>query len=165
MPHSRYQEMDRAEIDRHMNLRAACADHGKYFEHWARDSATARERLEAHLDLAYGDSEGETLDLFPDPARSAPTPLLAFIHGGYWQALDKGDFSYLAPPFVEAGIAFASINYDRRGQLIENTELLGKPFRKRDLARKVRAVLDGQAAQLSLNDAGQGRVFEQQFFR
>jgi arylformamidase len=38
--------------------------------------------------------------------------LLAFIHGGYWQNLDKGDFSYLAPPFVETGIAFASLNYD-----------------------------------------------------
>jgi len=112
MPHSRYQEMDRAEIDRHMNLRAACPDYGEYFEHWARDSAAARERLEAHLDLAYGESEGETLDLFPDPARSEPTPLLVFIHGGYWQGLDKGDFSYLAPPFVEAGIAFASVNYD-----------------------------------------------------
>ncbi len=31
----------------------------------------------------------------------------------------------------------------RRGPLLENTELLGKPFGKRDLARKVRAVLNG----------------------
>ncbi len=30
----------------------------------------------------------------------------------------------------------------RRGPLVENTELLGKPFGKRDLAQKVRAVLD-----------------------
>ena len=112
MPDSRYQEMGQSEIDRQMNLRARCPEHGEYFERWANDSAAARERLVAHLDLAYGDSEGETLDLFPDPARSEPTPLLAFIHGGYWQGLDKGDFSYLAPPFVEAGIAVASINYD-----------------------------------------------------
>ncbi len=112
MPDSRYQEMDQSEIDHQMNLRARCPEHGEYFERWANDSAAARERLAAHLDLAYGDSEGETLDLFPDPARSEPTPLLAFIHGGYWQGLDKGDFSYLAPPFVEAGIAVASINYD-----------------------------------------------------
>ena len=31
----------------------------------------------------------------------------------------------------------------RRGPLVGNTELLGKPFGKRDLARKVRAVLNG----------------------
>ena len=112
MPGSRYQEMSRAEIDRQLNLRARCPEHGEYFGRWASESAAARARLEGRLDLAYGETEGETLDLFPDPARSEPTPLLAFIHGGYWQTLDKGDFSYLAPPFVEAGIAFASINYD-----------------------------------------------------
>ncbi len=31
----------------------------------------------------------------------------------------------------------------RRSLLFENTELLGKPFGKRDLAQKVRAVLNG----------------------
>ncbi len=112
MPDSRYQEMGQSEIDRQMNLRARCPEHGEYFERWASDSSAARARLEGRLDLAYGETEGETLDLFPDPARSEPTPLLVFIHGGYWQGLDKGDFSYLAPPFVEAGIAFASVNYD-----------------------------------------------------
>ncbi len=112
MPDSRYREMDPAEIDRQLNLRARWPEHGQYFERWASDSAAARTRLEGRLDLAYGEVEGETLDLFPDPARSEPTPLLVFIHGGYWQGLDKGDFSYLAPPFVEAGIAFASVNYD-----------------------------------------------------
>ncbi len=112
MPDRRYREMDRAEIDRQLNLRARWPEHGAYFQRWASDSAAVRARLEGHLDLAYGEAEGETLDLFPDPARSEPTPLLAFIHGGYWQGLDKGDFTYLAPPFVEAGIAFASINYD-----------------------------------------------------
>jgi arylformamidase len=112
MPDSRYREMDPAEIDRQLNLRACWPEHGQYFQRWASASAAARTRLEGRLDLAYGEAEGETLDLFPDPARSEPTPLLVFIHGGYWQGLDKGDFSYLAPPFVEAGIAFASVNYD-----------------------------------------------------
>ncbi len=120
MPDSRYREMDRAEIDRQLDLRARWPEYGEYFRRWARDSTAARARLEGHLDLAYGETEGQTggqtggqtLDLFPDPARSEPTPLLAFIHGGYWQGLDKGDFTYLAPPFIEAGIAFASINYD-----------------------------------------------------
>ncbi len=31
----------------------------------------------------------------------------------------------------------------RRSPMVENTELLGKPFGKRDLAQKVRAVLNG----------------------
>lgn len=117
MSETLYRGMDRDEIDRQLNLRARWPEHGEYFERWARDSTAARAQLDARLDLAYGATEGQTLDLFPAAlsptgAGSEPAPLLAFIHGGYWQSLDKGDFSYLAPAFVEAGIAFASLNYD-----------------------------------------------------
>jgi arylformamidase len=35
-----------------------------------------------------------------------------FIHGGYWRAFDKSDFSFVATPFVEAGLAVAVVNYD-----------------------------------------------------
>ncbi|MCH9013286.1 MAG: alpha/beta hydrolase [Proteobacteria bacterium] len=112
MSETLYRGMDRDEIDRQLNLRARWPEHEEYFERWARDSAAVRSQLDARLDLAYGASEGQTLDLFPAAAGSEPAPLLAFIHGGYWQSLDKGDFSYLAPAFVEAGIAFASLNYD-----------------------------------------------------
>jgi len=112
MPQGLYRGMDRAEVDRQMNLRARWPEHAEYLARWAADSAEVQRRLSGHLDLAYGDSAGERLDLFlPEPGSTRP-PLLAFIHGGYWQNLDKGDFSYLAPPFLGAGIAFASLNYD-----------------------------------------------------
>ena len=106
-----YRDLDRAGIDAQLNMRARLPEHVDFFSRWARDSATARARLGGRLDLAYGPSPGQALDLFP-AAGTGPAPLLAFIHGGYWQSLDKGDFSYLAPPFVAAGIAFASLNYD-----------------------------------------------------
>jgi arylformamidase len=120
MPQGLYRGMDRSEIDRQLNLRARWPDHGLYFDRWARESAAARGRIGGHLDLAYGGTGGQRLDLFlPEKGASvgpkgnlARHPLLVFIHGGYWQSLDKSDFSYLAPPFLEAGIAFASINYD-----------------------------------------------------
>ncbi|MGF1608644.1 MAG: alpha/beta hydrolase [Kiloniellales bacterium] len=106
-----YRDYDQDGLDRQFNLRARWPEHPTYFARWENDSAAVRERLPARLDLAYGTSPGERLDLFP-AAGSGQAPLLAFIHGGYWQALDKSDFSYLAPAFVEAGIAFASLNYD-----------------------------------------------------
>lgn len=107
-----YQDMDRAEIDRQLNLRDRHPDHPEFFERWARDSAAVRARLGGHLDLATGESAGETLDLFVPETGPGPYPLLAFIHGGYWQFLDKSDFSFLAPPFLDEEIAFASLNYD-----------------------------------------------------
>ncbi len=34
-----------------------------------------------------------------------------FIHGGYWQSLDKSDFSYVARPFLSNGVNVAIVNY------------------------------------------------------
>ena len=105
-----FRNYDQAALDRELNLRARWPEHPEFFERWARDSAAVRERLPARLDLAYGETPAEALDLFPVTTTTA-APLLAFVHGGYWQGLDKGDYSYLAPAFVEAGVAFASLNY------------------------------------------------------
>jgi arylformamidase len=106
-----YRDWDQARLDAQVNLRARWPEHGAFFERWARDSAAVRGQRHALIDLAYGGSTGERLDLFPVPGASR-APVLAFIHGGYWQALDKGDHSDLAPAFVDRGIAFASLNYD-----------------------------------------------------
>ncbi len=111
MTHKVFRGYDQEELDRQLNLRARWPEHAEYFARWAEDSAAARRRLGGHIDLAYGTSAGQRLDLFV-PERRAGSPLLAFIHGGYWQSLDKSDFSYLAPPYLEQGIAFASLNYD-----------------------------------------------------
>jgi arylformamidase len=116
MTHKVYRDYDQAELDRQLNLRARWPEHAGYFARWAEDSADVRRRLGGHLDLAYGTSAGQKLDLFVPGAR-AGTPMLAFIHGGYWQSLDKSDFSYLAPPYLEKGIAFASLNYDLAPQV------------------------------------------------
>jgi len=37
---------------------------------------------------------------------------MMFIHGGYWRSLDKKDFSFLAPAWVDAGVSLAVVNYD-----------------------------------------------------
>jgi arylformamidase len=111
-----YRGYDQAELDRQLNLRARWPEHEEYFARWAADSAEERRRLGGHVDLTYGATAGQKLDLFP-PEAGAQSPLLAFIHGGYWQSLDKSDFSYLAPPYLEKGIAFASLNYDLAPQV------------------------------------------------
>ncbi len=106
-----YRDYDQAALDRQLNLRARWPEHGEYFARWAAESAAVRRRLGGRIEHSYGPSGGQKLDLFV-PVERKPAPLLAFIHGGYWQSLDKGDFSYLAPPYVAAGIDFASLNYD-----------------------------------------------------
>lgn len=108
---------DQAQLDLEMNLRGRWPEHQSYFDRWAKDSLHVRKTYNCHSDLVYGDTPGQKLDLFLPTVEEAAqnggkTPLLAFIHGGYWKSLDKGDFSYLAPAYLERGIAFASLNYD-----------------------------------------------------
>jgi len=97
-------------VERGYNLRAAVPEHPQWFERYSTASADARARFAPRLDLRYGAGPKETLDLFV-PARPARGTLV-FLHGGYWRALDKSDFSYVAPPFLAHDLAVAVVNYD-----------------------------------------------------
>lgn len=95
------------------NGRAAVPDHAAFVTRWREASLAARTRddIPRRLDLAYGRGPRQTLDLFGFGFGVPTRPLLIFLHGGDWQAMDKGTFSFLAPPFVEAGAAVAILNY------------------------------------------------------
>ena len=97
-------------VEREYNNRAAVPDHPRWFARYAELSAAACARYRPTLDLRYGAGPKQTLDLFLPPGPATAT--LMFVHGGYWRALDKRDFSFVAAPFVERGIAVANINYD-----------------------------------------------------
>jgi arylformamidase len=101
---------DPAFLAREYNNRELFPDHPRHFARWQEDSARARATMTCHLDLPYGASPGERIDLFP--ARKGDGSVLLFIHGGYWRSLDKKDFSYLAPAWVDAGVSLAVVNYD-----------------------------------------------------
>jgi arylformamidase len=101
---------DPAFLSREYNNRELFPDHARHFTRWAESSARARSTMTCYLDRAYGPSPGETLDIFP--ARKGDGSVLMFIHGGYWRSLDKRDFSYLAPAWVDAGVSLVVVNYD-----------------------------------------------------
>lgn len=105
-----YKHYDQEALDAQYNLRARHPDFQDFFDAYERDSERVRGELECRLDVAYGDSPLQTLDVFPAPKAGAPVQV--FIHGGYWQGLDKRFFSYPAAPVVAAGGAFVSVNYD-----------------------------------------------------
>ena len=97
-------------VERGYNNRAAVPDHPRWLALFAESSASARTALSPGLDVRYGPGPKETLDLFVPAAAARGTFL--FLHGGYWRALDKSDFSFVATPFVKAGYAVAVANYD-----------------------------------------------------
>ena len=100
---------DPAFLSREYNNRELFPDHPRHFARWQESSARARGTMTCYLDRAYGASPGETLDIFP--ARKGDGSALVFIHGGYWRSLDKKDFSFLAPAWVDAGVSLVVVNY------------------------------------------------------
>ena len=97
--------------DAQYNNRARIAEFPAILQHWSDASHQARAHRLCHLDLAYGEGAGETLDIFPTAVTSSGAPVLIYIHGGYWRALDKRDQSFVAPAFVDAGAMVVLPNY------------------------------------------------------
>jgi arylformamidase len=101
---------DKALLSRHYNNRELVPEHPQFLARWTEALAGARNSMKAQLDLRYGDMPGETIDVFP--AKNGDGSCMLFIHGGYWRSLDKKDFSFLAPAWVDAGVTLAVVNYD-----------------------------------------------------
>ena len=89
--------------------RARIPEHPSILARWSDSSAAARVERACELDVPYGDDPSERLDVFP--ALRAGAPVLVYLHGGYWRALDKRDQSFVAPPFVDAGAMVVLPNY------------------------------------------------------
>lgn len=105
-----YREFDQEGLDAQYNCRAMVPDFEDHMARWTDLNQQAFDRFETRLDLAYGEKPAERLDLFL-PDGSGPHPLMIFIHGGYWRAMDKENHAFPALSFVPDGIALASINY------------------------------------------------------
>ena len=99
-------------LDAQYNNRVRVPDSAAILARWAEASALSRAQCPAWLDLPYGEAPSERLDLFPAQTEHlAPAPVLVFIHGGYWRALDKSDHSFLAPVFADEGALVVIPNY------------------------------------------------------
>jgi len=95
--------------DRMYNNRAWVPDFANHLQHWTEQSKAARNQLRGLTDISYGDGPNENLDIFP--ANLAHAPVMVFLHGGYWRALDKSDQSFIAPSFAREGVCVVVPNY------------------------------------------------------
>lgn len=103
-----YRDYDQAALDAQYDNRAMVPEFADHLTAWKQGSEAARRKLEHRTDLAYGPHRRERMDFFPAGPNA---PLHLFIHGGYWRAMDKADFAFPAPAYVEAGIAYAALGY------------------------------------------------------
>jgi arylformamidase len=112
--HTLYREFtSQAQIDAQYNVALTVSDAPAHLRYYVERSRLARETLPSHLDVAFGPTLDETLDIFPStpgaPGRGAP--VFVFIHGGYWRAFTSKEFSFVALGLHALGITTAVVNY------------------------------------------------------
>jgi arylformamidase len=92
------------------NNRARVPQNPELMAGWARDAAAYREQ-HAPRRITYGPGARNVIDIFAGDNQDK-APLVVFIHGGYWQALDGSWFSHMARGLNAHGIGVAVPTYD-----------------------------------------------------
>ena len=66
-----------------------------------------------HLNVSYGNSDQQKLDVYLPALRDENTRMVIIIHGGGWNSGDKSDFDSYIAEFQKRlpGYAFANLNY------------------------------------------------------
>jgi arylformamidase len=94
------------------NNRARVPESPALMAGWAKDAAAYRAQR-APRRINYGAGARQVIDVFAgDHGDEGKAPLVVFIHGGYWQALDGSWFSHMARGLNGHGIAVAVPTYD-----------------------------------------------------
>ncbi len=133
------------------NNRARVPENPALMAGWARDAAAYREACEPRR-IAYGPGQRHVIDVFPadsqDEARIKNSgPLVVFIHGGYWQALDGSWFSHMARGLNAHGIGVAVPTYDLCPQVSVADIIMQMRAATRELAKvSERLIISGHSA-------------------
>ncbi len=96
--------------------RAMVPEHPAIMAGWQQQAAAYRAKRsqagKAVLGQVYGASPRSHLDIFHPDTPRPDAPIVVFIHGGYWRALDRSCFSHLAAGANAHGLCMVMPSYD-----------------------------------------------------
>ena len=100
--------MDQQTLDNSYDNHKAVPESAAMFNDWIKRSKVLRSEHSQYLDIPYGSFEREKIDYF---SAGLNTPVVIFIHGGFWQQYSKNDFAFLAENYLRQGISVAMVDY------------------------------------------------------
>lgn len=106
---SLYRDMDAETLEAKYNLGALRPDLPDVMQRWQERTNRLSGQSHVRTDLSYGDGERDKLDFY---SAGQGSPLLIYIHGGYWQRGDKNLYGWISEAFVQHGISVAVPNYN-----------------------------------------------------
>lgn len=106
-----FRTYDRGALDAQYDNRAKVPTMDAQIARWIAGGERARATLSPRLDVHYGPGARETMNVYAARS-SAPSPVLVWIHGGYWRSLTKDVNDFVALGLVPVGIAVVNVEYD-----------------------------------------------------
>jgi len=103
-----WHQMDQQTLDDSYNNSKAVPESPAMFNAWIERSKAFRAAHSQYLDIPYGSLDREKIDYF---SAGSNTPVVIFIHGGFWQMRSKNDFAFLAESYLKEGISVAMVGY------------------------------------------------------
>ena len=103
-----WHQMDRQTLNDSYDNHKAIPESAAMFRVWTERSKAFRSAHPQYLDIPYGPHEREKIDYF---SAGPNTPVVIFIHGGFWQQYSKNIFAILAEGYLNQGISVAMVDY------------------------------------------------------
>jgi arylformamidase len=98
------------ELDAQYNLTAMLPEAAARYEEFCwRESEGVREALDHRPDVPFGPTLAEHVDVYP---AGENTPVLVYVHGGFWCLRTSKEFGFVARGPVSRGVATVVTNYD-----------------------------------------------------
>lgn len=98
------------ELDAQYNLKMMYPEAAAHYEAFCdRESEKVRSELNHHLDVPFGPTLAEHVDLYPAGENA---PVLVYVHGGFWCLRTSKEFGFVARGPVSRGVATVVTNYD-----------------------------------------------------
>jgi len=108
-PNCVYRQYTQTELNTQYSARGTASDGDKYRTFISVNSVRVRNAMDCQVDVPYGPTGAEVINIFP--AERVGSPIVYFIHGGYWRSSSQKDVDLYAESLVPAGCAYVTVNY------------------------------------------------------
>jgi arylformamidase len=105
-----YKSFRQDELEYQYNPRVSVPEYPELAKARSAQARRVRESAKSWLNVPYGSSPRETLDIYA--ADKAGGPVLIYIHGGYWRSGTKEDNANFVPAFTRRGATVVLPEYD-----------------------------------------------------
>ena len=110
MSQGEYKGFRRDELEFQYNPRVSVPEYPELAKVRAAQARRVRDSAKSWLNVAYGSSARELLDIYAGDKPGGP--VLVYIHGGYWRSGSKEDNCNFVPTFTKRGATVVLVEYD-----------------------------------------------------